>query len=140
MFEENRVAPPAGVIKITVDAPVGKNQHRDSIVVVARVTRLSINEPQQLFLRGAKTVEVSGCKEYVFLTMEIVAWKILVASNCQGAVISLKEGTKGAYVHIVCGIIENLLSFQSAKIIFEAWSSNEGTYSLSHRCIHEVAR
>ena len=47
-----------------------------------------------------KMLEVLACKQAPCLSVEIVAQKILVASDCQGAVRFPKEGTKCAYAHI----------------------------------------
>jgi ribonuclease HI len=49
----------------------------------------------------AETLEALACREAISLARDINTHRVRFASDCQGVIKSLEEGTMGAYAHII---------------------------------------
>jgi hypothetical protein len=92
------IPPPAGVVKVNVDAAVSKNRGCGSVAAVARSDQGVFLGASTRVLPGkteAETLEAMACREAVDLARDIGAQKVLVASDCRNVVANLEQGTMG---------------------------------------------
>jgi ribonuclease HI len=89
------------MVKINVDAVVGKNMRRGAVAAIARRSRDGVYlEASALIYTGvtdAETLEALACCEACDLARDIYASRARVASDCKTVVL---------YSHIVSEIIE----------------------------------
>jgi ribonuclease HI len=121
-------APPGGVVKINVDAAVGKNTGCGSIAAVARDEVGRFMGASAVVLPGethTETLEALACREGVALALDIDARRVQVASDCNNVVTSLTLGTMGAYAHIVQESKTSENSFKFLVFVYESMKSNK---------------
>jgi ribonuclease HI len=116
------IPPPAGTIKINVDAAVSKGSGCGSIAAVARPEDGLYLGASTVVLAGKtepETLEVLACKEAIALACDINAASVHVASDCMQEVKSINEGTNGVYTHIVREITAARGNFQKLTFVHE---------------------
>ena len=94
------IAPPQGMIKVNVDAAVGKNSGRGAVAAVARSDNGVFLGASVITFPGqtdAETLEALACREAVALATDIHARSVRVASDCMNMVKKLEGGTTGVY-------------------------------------------
>ncbi|KAK1666385.1 hypothetical protein QYE76_054544 [Lolium multiflorum] len=98
------IPPPAGVMKINVDAAVSKNTGLGAVAAVARNAEGVFCGASTVVLPGktdAETLEALACREALSLAQDINTRRIRVASDCLNVVRSMNQGTMGVYAHVV---------------------------------------
>jgi hypothetical protein len=109
------IAPHVGVVKINVDATLGKNLNKGAVAAVARDTNgCFLGASVVIFLGRSEqeTLEALAYREPIFLAslayreaislaIDILATKVLIASDCLSVVKNFQEKSKGVYAHIM---------------------------------------
>jgi hypothetical protein len=89
------IPPPPGMVKINVDAAVGKATGRGAVATVARSESGMFLGASTVVLLGKTdpvTLETLACREALSLAYGINAHKIRVASDCRSVVQSIQGG------------------------------------------------
>ncbi|XP_051202673.1 uncharacterized protein [Lolium perenne] len=100
------ILPPRGMIKINVDAAVGKNGRCGTVAAIARTEDGMFAGASTLVFPGkssAEILEALACREACALAKDIHGRRVMVATYCKNVVTSLDEGTLGSYAHIAAG-------------------------------------
>ncbi|XP_071680460.1 uncharacterized protein [Lolium perenne] len=111
------IPPPTGLVKINVDATVGKNLRRGAVAAIARSSYGVFLGASALIYTGvteAETLEALACREACDLAGDIYASRVRVASDCKMVVQNLEQGTRGVYSHIVTEIGSFLIFLRSS--------------------------
>ncbi|KAK1644917.1 hypothetical protein QYE76_062722 [Lolium multiflorum] len=135
------IPPPPGMVKINVDAAVGKNLRRGSVAAIARSSDGVFLGASALIYTGvteAETLEALACREACDLARDIYASRVRVASDCKMVVQNLEQGTRGVYSHIITEIIEARQSFDFLEFKFESRKSNNEAHKLARSALCDV--
>jgi ribonuclease HI len=135
------IPPPRGMIKINVDAAVGKNSGRGTVAAIARTENGGFMGASTLVLPGkssAEILEALACREACALAKDIHVRRIMVATDCMNVVTSLAEGTLGSYAHIVREIRESKGDFDALEFRHEARSSNKEAHCLARSAVYDA--
>lgn len=135
------IPPPAGVVKVNVDAAVSKNTGCGSVAAVARSDQGEFLGASARVFPGkteAETLEAMACCEAVDLARDIGARKVMVASDCRNVVASLEQGTMGAYAHIVDEIKASTTSFQNLVFCYDSRLSNKEAHNLARSVVRDT--
>ncbi|XP_071685478.1 uncharacterized protein [Lolium perenne] len=136
------IPPPTGMVKINVDAAVGKNLKRGSVAAIARSSDGVFLGASALIYPGvteAETLEALACREACDLARDIYASRVRVASDCKMVVQNLEQGTRGVYSHIITEIIEARQSFAFLEFKFESRKSNNEAHKLARSALCDVS-
>ncbi|KAK1697051.1 hypothetical protein QYE76_013748 [Lolium multiflorum] len=136
------IPPPTGMVKINVDAAVGKNLKRGSVAAIARSSDGVFLGASALIYPGvteAETLEALACREACDLARDIYASRVRVASDCKMVVQYLEQGTRGVYSHIITEIIEARQSFAFLEFKFESRKSNNEAHKLARSALCDVS-
>jgi ribonuclease HI len=135
------IPPPRGMIKINVDAAVGKNGGRGTVAAIARTENGGFMGASTLVLPGkssAEILEALACREACALAKDIHVRRIMVATDCMNVVTSLAEGTLGSYAHIVREIRESKGDFDALEFRHEARISNKEAHCLARSAVYDA--
>jgi ribonuclease HI len=127
------------MVKINVDAAVGKNTRRGSVAAVARSELGVFMGASAIVFPGcttAETLEAMACREAIALAKDIHARRVKVATDCQNVVRSLDEGTMGVYAHIAREINEARGDFEELVISYEGRRSNKDAHNLARSVVN----
>jgi ribonuclease HI len=116
------------VIKINVDAAMGKNTRRGSVAAVARDDSGKFVGASAVVLSGqvaAETVEALACREAIALARDINARRVRVASDCSNVIASIEEGTRGVYALITMELRDAKRDFEELSFCHERRGSNK---------------
>ena len=133
------IPPPAGLMKINVDAALAKNS---GIVIAAAVARDSARRflrASAMVMEGSlepETVEAISCKEGLALASDFLLQDFRVACDNAGVVASIREGSMGSYGHIVQEIRARSNDFRIVEFIHEGRRSNVDAHNLARSCIY----
>jgi ribonuclease HI len=130
--------PPQGMIKINVDAAVGKNTSRGSVAVIARSDTGVFMGASVVVFPGKtepETLEALACREAVSLAYDIHARSVRVASDCLNVIRSLELGTQGVYAHIAREIKEAKGNFEALVFSHEKRTSNKEAHRLARSAV-----
>jgi ribonuclease HI len=130
------IAPPAGVVKVNVDAALSKNGTLAAVAAVARdgdgefigastVTSTGISDPE--------IMEAMACREGLALASDLNLQHVRLASDCASAVHAIRIGVvMGRYGQLVHEIKET----QSVVCVHESRRSNTDAHNLARGSIH----
>ncbi|XP_071677586.1 uncharacterized protein [Lolium perenne] len=128
------IPPPQGMLKINVDAGVGKNSGRGTVAAVARDSNGLFQGASAVVYPGrmdAETLEALACREAVSLALDVGARRVKVASDCSNVIASLEQGTFGVYAQIIKDINESRCSFDVLSFVHECRLSNKEAHRLA---------
>jgi ribonuclease HI len=129
-----------GVVKINVDAAVGKNQARGSVAAVVRSASGEFLGASAVVFPGcveAEMPEALACREALALAKDIDARRIRVASDCLNVIRNIKDRSKGTYAHIIQEISKVSSGFEKASFCHERRGLNKEAHSLARSVVHE---
>jgi hypothetical protein len=122
------ILPPPGLMKINVDAAVGKHYPRGAVAAIARNAQgmfmgaSAVTIPDKA---DAEMLEILACREAIALAKDINVQSVRVASDCLNAVRSIQQGTLGASALIIVKEIDDSsLGFDTPEFIHEGRHSN----------------
>jgi ribonuclease HI len=127
------------MVKINVDAAVGKNTRRGSAAAVAHSELGVFMGASAVVFPGcttAETLEAMACREAIALAKDIHARRVKVATDCLKVVRSLEEGTMGVYAHIVREINEAREDFEELVVSHEGRGSNKDAHNLARSVVN----
>jgi hypothetical protein len=138
------------VVKINVDATLGKNLNKGAVAAVARDTNgCFLGASVVIFLGRSEqeTLEALAYREPIFLAslayreaislaIDILATKVLVASDCLSVVKNFQEGSKGVYAHIILEMEARRKEFLEFSVVFERRLSNQEAHNLARFAVH----
>ncbi|KAK1665079.1 hypothetical protein QYE76_053238 [Lolium multiflorum] len=116
------IPPPAGVMKINVDAAVSKNTGLGAVAAVARNVEGVFCGASAVVLprkTDAETLEALACREALSLAQDINTRRIRVASDCLNVVRSMNQGTMGVYAHVVREFKETARELDEVVVVHE---------------------
>ena len=93
-------------------------------------------EPSAIMFEGStdpETLEARACDAALIMSKDIIAHRIIIATDCQQVMRSMQARTNSAYAHIPHEGTKRLLKFESAKIVYEHRPTNHESHSLG-RC------
>jgi hypothetical protein len=134
------VPPPPGVIKINVDAAVGKNSGCGTVAAVARSDGGAFLGASTRIFPGrteAETLEALACREEIALAKDIDARRVRIAIDCKNVIKIIAEGTMGVYAHIVWEIRGTRSEFVELEFSHESHRSNKEAHSLARSLVYE---
>jgi len=135
------IAPPAGVVKINVDAAISKNDLTASAAAIARDDNGHFLGASALVIRGISDPEVMesiACKEGMSLALDLQVVNFRLASDNQNVVKNICQGSHGVYGQIVQEIKERRSSFASVEIVHERRESNIDAHNIARSALYEV--
>jgi hypothetical protein len=133
------IAPPVDVVKINVDSSVGKNLNKGAVAAVARdANGCFVGASAVIFLGRSEpeTLEALACREAMSLATDILATKVLVASDFLSVVKNFQEGSKGVYAHIILEMEARRKEFLEFSVVFERRLSNQEAHNLARFAVH----
>jgi ribonuclease HI len=107
--------PPPGLLKVNVDAAVGKASEHGSVAAVARSEDGVFRGASAVVFLGKtepETLEALACREAMALACDINNRRIMIASDCSAVIRSIEEGSRGVYAHIVQEIADSKTEFE----------------------------
>jgi ribonuclease HI len=110
------------MVKVNVDAAVGKSPGHGSVAVVARSEDgefLSVSAVVYPGKSNPETLEALACREAIALARDINIRKAMIASDCLSVVQSIEEGSRGVYAHIVREISDSASEFEKISFCHE---------------------
>jgi ribonuclease HI len=132
------IPPPAGVMKINVDAAVSKNTGLGTVAAVARDAEGVFCGASAVVLPGktdAETLEALACREALSLAQDINTRRIRVASDCLNVVRSMDQGTMGVYAHVVREFKETARELDEVVVVHERRVSNKEAHNLARSSV-----
>jgi ribonuclease HI len=126
------------MIKINVDAAVGKGSGRGSVAAIARSAEGEYMGASAVVLNGKtepETLEALACREAVALAYDIGARRVHVASDCLSVVRSIKEGTLGVYAQVISEIKVAMETFDMLSFVHERRASNKEAHNLARSVV-----
>ncbi|XP_073362870.1 uncharacterized protein [Aegilops tauschii subsp. strangulata] len=128
------VPPPPGVAKVRVDGATARNTLDGLFSDVCR-------DDTELFL-GASVIKMPGvvdpatlgalaCREALALASDLHISRVVIASDCQGVIRDIKEGTGGLYASTIKEVNETARDFDQCTFIFEGRLTNIEAHSLA---------
>jgi ribonuclease HI len=136
--------PPIGHAKIHVDAAIGKNMNKASVVAVARSIEGEYLGASSVVFQGRnepEMLEAMACREALALASDLVITKLVITSDCLNVVKSFKEGTRGCYAHVILEIKARSREFESVVLVHENRKNNKEAHTLARSSLYnEVGR
>jgi ribonuclease HI len=132
------IPPPSGIVKINVDAAVGKSHGRGAVAAVARSDRGVYMGASAIVLLGntdPETLEALACREGLALARDITARAVRVASDCKAVVDSIAEGTRGVYALIVQELLDAKPEFLSLSFCHDRRICNKEAHTLARSMV-----
>jgi ribonuclease HI len=128
------IPPPAGLMKINVDAAISKNTNRASAAAIVRDGGDQFLGASALVVKGCvdpETMEAVACREGLALASDLMLQRFKLASDCESVVRSIRGEGRGPYGQIVKEIKDQASIFESCIIVHEGRSSNRDAHSLA---------
>ena len=120
MVAQRWIAPPAGLIKVNVDAALSKNEKLAAVLAVARDDAGVFVGASAFVLRDAddpETLEAMACREGLALARDIYARHVKLASDCANVIRSIQAGDSlRSYGQVIQEIIASRVDFESLEI------------------------
>jgi ribonuclease HI len=107
--------PPLGLLKVNIDAAVGKTSGHGSVAAVAQSKDRVFRGASTVVFAGKtepETLEALAYREALALARDINNRRIMIASDCSTVIRSIKEGSRGVYAHIVQEIADSMNEFE----------------------------
>jgi ribonuclease HI len=134
------IAPPAGMVKINVDAALSKNDLKASAAAIARDETGRFLGASALVLRGISDPEVMesiACREGMSLALDIQVANFRLASDNQNVVKNIRQGSRGVYGQIVQEINARRSAFASVEFVHEKRDSNVDAHNIARSAIYD---
>lgn len=131
--------PPAGLMKINVDATLAKNEDRASASAVTRDGEGKYLGASALVIQGitdAEIMEAIACREDMALASDLVMQRFRLASDNSNVITSIKEGSLGIYGHVVQEIKGRASGFQVVEFVHERRASNVDAHNLARGSVY----
>jgi hypothetical protein len=126
--------PPAGCMKVNVDATISKNMKRASVVAIAQDQDDIFLGALGVVLDGItkpEIVEEMACKEGLALAADLMLTLVRLASDCANAIRSLEGRNMGPYGQIVKEIQTKAHDFLLVNFVHENKKSNVDAHTLA---------
>ena len=135
------IPPPAGAMKLNVDAAVSKNAGRASAAAVARDANglfLGASAVVVTGMTNPETMEVLACREGLALAQDLRLGRTRLASDCASAVGSIKtEQAHGSCGAIIREIKATAEGFREIEFVHESRNSNVDAHVLAKSSLYE---
>jgi hypothetical protein len=132
------IAPPAGVLKINVDAALSKNDLKASAAAIVRDENGRFLEALALVLRGISDAEVSiARRKSMSLALDIQVANFTLASDNQNVVKNILQGSRGVYGQIVQEINARRSAFASVEFVYEKRDSDVDAHNIARSAIYD---
>jgi ribonuclease HI len=132
------IPPPQGMIKINVDATMGKGTGSGSVAEIARSESGEFMGASAVVLNGKtdpETLEAMACREAVALPCDINARRVHVASDGLAVVSSIKAGRMGVYAQVISEIKMAMEVFDHMSFGHEKRASNKEAHCLARSVV-----
>jgi ribonuclease HI len=132
------ISPPAGVMKLNVDAAISKNTLKSASAVVARDdkgTFLGASVMVRYGITDPETMEIMACNEGLALTADLLLSKIRLACDNISAIRNIYDGGLNPYGQIVREIKARASSFVSCDFVHENRASNTDAHNLARSTV-----
>jgi hypothetical protein len=128
------IPPPAGMVKVNVDAALSKNSSMGSIADVVRRGDSTFMGASSVVLAGItepETLEALACREGTAVAADLLLQRFRLASDCANVVRCLREEGMGRYGHIVQEIKARAVKFQQVDFVHESRRANVDAHGLA---------
>ena len=132
------IPPPAGKLKVNVDAATSKNSPISSIAAVARRDDGVFLGASSVVLHGItdpETLEALACREGLALAADLHLQQIRLASDCSNVIRSLTSEGMSSYGHVIQEIKARASSFGGVEFVHEGRSANVDAHGLARGSI-----
>ena len=128
------IPPPPGSHKINVDGALSRNRRVGVAAAICRDSNGNYLGASAVVYGGVRDpmiLETYACREALALAEDLHEQNIKVASDCQGVVQDINEGTAGPNAAVIHEIIDRRASFSSCSFVFERRNNNFEAHNLA---------
>jgi hypothetical protein len=128
------IPPPAGVVKVNVDAAVARNKDHGAIAAVTRTAAGEYLGSSSVIMTGIsdpEILEALAVREGLDLALDLSVPRVKLASDCLSVVKAMKEQNLGRYSHILHDITASSVAFAEFGLVHESRVSNNEPHVLA---------
>jgi ribonuclease HI len=126
--------PTVGAMKINADGAVAKNRHGGAVAALCRDANGNYLGSSAVVFQGTNDpviLETYACREALALAEDLSITHMVVASDCQGVVNDINEGTGGPHAAIIHEIKHRSTTFSTCTFIHERRNFNFEAHNLA---------
>lgn len=139
MQQSGWIPPPSGMVKANVDAAISDNLRKCAAAAIYRGEDGGFIGASVLVMNGSlepATVEAIACREALCLAQDVGLNSIVIASDCEGVVQSIKEGTLGENAMIIKEVRELKKGRNDVIFKFESRICNGDAHNIARNSLN----